>query len=261
MEGIFTNNEPVYSLSNDYMDEVDVGEWTAEEFYEMTDDVFQESNGIEKLLGDFFTKHYDSWLVQFIIKLDEKRTAKSEELSKLDTPYMTGLAKEILKEAEARFGNYRLKLNIISCTTTVLSIINKCVHNHMAKKVFGRFPKDMADFCVFISTLPETLSVNDVRKLKIELKKIKKDTKWLKGESYGDDCITPKEKKLCDMMDSQVSDLLKFKMISNTPSKNRQHRIDDRIEQFIETSKEFLESIHATIDDIEKKETIKEYMI
>lgn len=276
------SDEPSYTFNNSYIVGEDVGEWTAEEFYaDMLPeaDIFQEGllgKAVGKKLAakliPWANKHPKSWLYKVASGI--KRSKAIEKGHLLDDGYtidqslppdvvlIPALKREIAEKTYVSgfFKNAKFKGSILTAFVFAVAIATEIVQQKMYKKVLGRFPADLANFYLAITEFPEVLSQTEVKKFKTELKKLKKDTKWMVG-SYTTSAkfVTPKEKKLIELMDEQIDDMLH--VITNSVEKQRQRRILDRVGQFVETSEEFLKLIHADMKENEKVETVREYMI
>lgn len=279
-------DEPSYTFNNNYIVGEDVGDWTAEEFYVTMEQFFQEVEGsripdtvfknsipgsVVKLIETFSLTHPKSWLGKLFLG---QRAAKDTEspffglfIQKLgldpddDVVLLPRLKEEISIKVGATgwMDNIKLKTGIAQAFILAAVIATYCVHQSMFKKVYGRFPVDMANFYMYVTSLPETLHPYEVTKFKKEIHKLKKDTKWLIGKRYGTKIITPKEKQLCELMDDQLGDILN--VMHNSPTEQRQRRIKDRVEQFVDTSREFLKLVHKDVVTDNKKETVREYVI
>lgn len=244
------NKEAFYSLECD--------EWTAEEFYDTTQSmIFTESGGVNP--NSWFGKLVTKMILSLPKSVIERTVNKSDYLAN-KMPFTKALKTEFGGYFEL-LGNVKLKFSIIDTAFSIYLLTRYIVHNEMFKKALGRFPNDMMRFCQSISELPEDLSEEDIKKLKKSLKVINKDVKWLESGSYGKDLITPKEKKLCNLMGDQIRDLTRFGLISKNIDKQHSRRINDRIKQFVDTVNEFFELIHSDAIEYNRKETIKEYMI
>lgn len=279
-------DEPLYTFNNNYIVGEDVDDWTAEEFYVTMEQFFQEVEGsripdtvfknsipgsVAKLIETFSLTHPKSWLGKLFLG---HRAAKDTE-SPFFGMFMQGLGLDadddvvllprIKEEISIKVGatgwmdNIKLKTGIAQAFVLATVIATYCIHQSMFKKVYGRFPADMANFYMYITSLPETLHPYEVTKFKKEIHKLKKDTKWLVGKRYGTKIITPKEKQLCELMDDQLGDILN--VMHNSPTEQRQRRIKDRVEQFVDTSREFLKLVHKDVVADNKKETVREYVI
>ena len=279
-------DEPSYTFNNNYIVGEDVGDWTAEEFYVTMEQFFQEVEGsripdtvfknsipgsVEKLIETFSLTHPKSWLSK--LYLGRRRASDTESpffgmfIQKLglDADDDVVLLPRLKEEISIKIGatgwmdNIKLKTGIAQAFVLAAVIATYCIHQSMFKKVYGRFPTDMANFYMYITSLPETLHPYEVTKFKKEIHKLKKDTKWLVGKRYGTKIITPKEKQLCELMDDQLGDILN--VMHNSPTEQRQRRIKDRVEQFVDTSREFLKLVHKDVVADNKKETVREYVI
>lgn len=279
-------DEPSYTFNNNYIVGEDVGDWTAEEFYVTMEQFFQEVEGsripdavfknsipgsVVKLIETFCLNHPKSWIGKLFLG---QRAAKDTE-SPFFGLFMQGvgldpdddvvLIPRLKEEISIKVGatgwmdNIKLKTGIAEAFVLAAVIATYCIHQSMFKKVYGRFPTDMANFYMYVTSLPETLHPYEVTKFKKEIHKLKKDTKWLVGKRYGTKIITPKEKQLCELMDDQLGDILN--VMHNSPTEQRQRRIKDRVEQFVDTSREFLKLVHKDVVADKKKETVREYMI
>jgi hypothetical protein len=277
-----------YSFNNDYMLGEDVGEWTVEEFYSEPEPDLIIQEGLisrtiltperwEKIIAGllkFSQNHPKAWLSKVVTGLGYMNMSEKGELTPragggwdftegppFDVYILPQIKKEVAEKVAVSgfFNNAHIKGSIFGAFILAVAITNEIMHQKMFKKALGRFPADMAKFCMYITELPEVLSPSDVKHFKEEVKILKKDTKWLVGKSYGTKIITPKEKKLCDLMDEQIDDILK--MISNRTDQQRQRRMKDRVEQFIETTEEFFKLIHIDMTENAKVETVREYMI
>ena len=247
-------------------------------------------SGFMKHLNSFIEHHPKAWLSKFIHGIQRMKAtergqvtlnadgaweyleginSKGQRLINLDTgqliiPDVTllpQLKKELAKKVQVSgfFNSIRIKSAVFSAFVLAVTITRMIIHDKMLNKAIGRFPTDMAKFCVYITELPEVLSPSDVNHFKEEVRILKKDTKWLADKSFKAKALTPKERKLCELLDDQVDDILK--MISNRTDKQRERRMKDRVEQFVETAEEFLNLIHADLDKTVKTETVREYMI
>lgn len=279
-------DEPSYTFNNNYIVGEDVGDWTAEEFYVTMEQFFQEVEGsripdtvfknsikgsVAKLMETFSLTHPKSWLGK--LYLGQRRASDKESpflalfladhgLDVSDDVVVIPRLKEeisIKLSATGWLDNIKLKTGIAQAFVLAAVIATYCIHQSMFKKVYGRFPADMANFYMYVTSLPETLHPYEVTKFKKEIHKLKKDTKWLVGKRYGTKIITPKEKQLCELMDDQLGDLLN--VIHNSPTEQRQRRIKDRVEQFVDTSREFLKLVYKDVVTDNKKETVREYVI
>lgn len=241
----------------------DVGEWTAEEFYgSICDRVYMEAAGEHPTLEKIVSKLYDNSSVfrNLMEKLTAKRLAKAadkaakHELMMKQAPVI-GMAIEELGmwDAVPKFvSDLKFRSMIVTSTAMCLKVIKLITHEVMFKQKWGRFPADLKSFYEYIFDMPKELTKTDIKKFKDELKKLRKDTKWLIGKA-GNEFITPKERKIVELMNDQLDDLLTWRMIPQDVETQKVHRVMDRLKQFIETSYDFLESIHSDMIDTKTK--------
>lgn len=241
----------------------DVGEWTAEEFYgSICDHVYMEAAGDHPTLEKIISKLYDNSSVfrNLMEKITAKRLAKAadkaakHELMMKQAPVI-GMAIEELGmwDAVPKFvSDLKFRSMIVTTTAMCLKVIKLITHEVMFKQKWGRFPADLKAFYEYVFDMPKELTKTDIKKFKDELKKLYKDTKWLIGKA-GNEFITPKERKIVELMNDQLDDLLKWRMIPQDVETQKVHRIIDRLKQFIETSYDFLESIHSDMVDTKTK--------
>ena len=241
----------------------DVGEWTAEEFYGYGyDNVYMEAAGEDSLLARVISKMYDKsptfakWMDGVVEKRAAKATAaalKHAQLS-MEAPAIAKVMEEIQTSGMVKsfWIDVKLRLAIVWAASIAFNIIRICTHEIMFQKKWGRFPMDLKSFYEYVFEMPAELSKEDIKRFKNELKKLRKDTKWLTGKA-GNEFITPKERKHIELMDEQLKDLLTWRMIPDTAEGQKTHRIRERLKQFIETSYDFLESIHSDMVDTKTK--------
>lgn len=272
MENILINDEmdeSRYIFKNPYLDD-DIGEWTAEEFYRIptNEDYFMEAGALATKFGTWVTKHPNNPISKLVVDFLLSRRAfagtlwDGTELESIGSPTIKAYKVELKRNLDAIkfFPKMHVRLGIINGIILISALTKYIIHEVKYKSAFGRFPADMCKFYVYLTELPEELTESDVKKLKIELKNIRKDTKWLTGR-HGTKITTPKERKLLDLIDEQVQDLLSIGMIDKRGENFTENRIRDRLEQLVQTSNEFFEMIHADMSKEAKAETVKEYMI
>ena len=264
----------IFNDSSDWFDESyalnpagvfgeDVGEWTAEEFYGYgCDCVYMEAAGEDSLLSRVISKMYDKspvfakWMDSVVEKRAAKATAaalKHAQLS-MEAPAIAKVMEEIQTSGMVKsfWIDVKLRLAIVWAASIAFNVIRICTHEIMFQKKWGRFPADLKSFYEYVFEMPAELSKEDIKRFKNELKKLRKDTKWLTGKA-GNEFITPKERKHIELMDEQLKDLLTWRMIPDTTEGQKAHRIRERLKQFIETSYDFLESIHSDMIDTKTK--------
>lgn len=241
----------------------DVGEWTAEEFYGYGyDDIYMEAAGEDSLLARVISKMYDKspafakWMDGVVEKRAAKATAaalKHAQLS-MEAPAIAKVMEEITTSGMVKsfWIDVKLRLAIVWAASIAFNIIRICTHEIMFQKKWGRFPMDLKSFYEYVFEMPAELSKEDIKRFKNELKKLRKDTKWLTGKA-GNEFITPKERKHIELMDEQLKDLLTWRMIPDTAEGQKTHRIRERLKQFIETSFEFLDMINQQMLDDKTK--------
>lgn len=241
----------------------DVGEWTAEEFYGYGyDNVYMEAAGEDSLLARVISKMYDKsptfakWMDGVVEKRAAKATAaalKHAQLS-MEAPAIAKVMEEITTSGMVKsfWIDVKLRLAIVWAASIAFNIIRICTHEIMFQKKWGRFPMDLKSFYEYVFEMPAELSKEDIKRFKNELKKLRKDTKWLTGKA-GNEFITPKERKHIELMDEQLKDLLTWRMIPDTTEGQKTHRIRERLKQFIETSFEFLDMINQQMLDDKTK--------
>ena len=241
----------------------DVGEWTAEEFYGYGyDNVYMEAAGEDSLLARVISKMYDKsptfakWMDGVVEKRAAKATAaavKHAQLS-MEAPAIAKVMEEITTSGMVKsfWIDVKLRLAIVWAASIAFNIIRICTHEIMFQKKWGRFPMDLKSFYEYVFEMPAELSKEDIKRFKNELKKLRKDTKWLTGKA-GNEFITPKERKHIELMDEQLKDLLTWRMIPDTTEGQKAHRIRERLKQFIETSFEFLDMINQQMLDDKTK--------
>ena len=241
----------------------DVGEWTAEEFYGYGyDNVYMEAAGEDSLLARVISKMYDKsptfakWMDGVVEKRAAKATAaavKHAQLS-MEAPAIAKVMEEITTSGMVKsfWIDVKLRLAIVWAASIAFNIIRICTHEIMFQKKWGRFPADLKSFYEYVFEMPGELSKEDIKRFKNELKKLRKDTKWLTGKA-GNEFITPKERKHIELMDEQLKDLLTWRMIPDTAEGQKTHRIRERLKQFIETSFEFLDMINQQMLDDKTK--------
>ena len=264
---IFNDNayvEESYALNPYGVFGEDVGEWTAEEFYgSICDRVYMEDaradamakhpvlTGIVAKLSENCTP-FRNWME----KLTEKRLAKkaSRELMATEAPIITTALAELegMTAYKKFISDLRFRSMIVTTTAMCLKVIKLITHEVMFKQKWGRFPADLKSFYEYVFDMPKELTKTDIKKFKDELKKLYKDTKWLIGKA-GNEFITPKERKIVELMNDQLDDLLTWRMIPQDVETQKVHRVMDRLKQFIETSYDFLESIHSDMIDTKTK--------
>jgi hypothetical protein len=241
----------------------DVGEWTAEEFYGYgCDCVYMEAAGEDSLLTRVISKLYDKSpaFAKWIEGVSEKRAAKASAAAlkhaqlSMEAPAIAKVMEEIQTSGMVKsfWIDVKLRLAIVWAASIAFNIIRICTHEIMFQKKWGRFPADLKSFYEYVFEMPAELSKEDIKRFKNELKKLRKDTKWLTGKA-GNEFITPKERKHIELMDEQLKDLLTWRMIPQDVETQKVHRIMDRLKQFIETSYDFLESIHSDMVDTKTK--------
>ena len=278
MENILINdtmNEPRYVFKNTYIDD-DTDEWTAEEFYgsECEGEYFTES--FLDVISNWAGRHPNNPIVRLAIRIyrnkDRLSRALQGTLKELpefendddleDSVVLRVWNQELSANLEAIefFQRFRTRNAILMGIIAALRVVKYVTEEVKFKSSFGRFPADICKFYMFLTELPKTLTEADIKKLKNELKILRKDTRWLTGR-HGLSISTPKERKTLELIDDQVHDLLSFGMIDKRGSKINDNRIRDRLEQLIDTSNEFLKMIHADLIKANKAETVKEYMI
>ena len=246
----------------------DVGEWTAEEFYGyICDRVYMEDARADAMkahpvLTGIVNKLYENCTP--FRNLIDKRTAKglakeqakkaSRELMAAEAPIITTALAELegMTAAKKFISDVRFRSMIVTTTAICLKVIKLITHEVMFKQKWGRFPADLKSFYEYVFDMPKELTKTDIKKFKDELKKLRKDTKWLIGKA-GNEFITPKERKIVELMNDQLDDLLTWRMIPQDVETQKVHRIMDRLKQFIETSYDFLESIHSDMIDTKTK--------
>lgn len=255
--------EETYALNPFGVFGEDVGEWTAEEFYGyVSDRIYMEAAGTHSALEKIISKLYDNSTVfrNWMEKTTAKRLAKAadkaakHELMMKQAPVI-GMAIEELGmwDAVPKFiADVRLRATIVSSAALCLRVIKLVTHEVMFKQKWGRFPADLKAFYEYVFDMPKDLTKTDIKKFKDELKKLRKDTKWLIGKA-GNEFITPKERKIVELMDDQLKDLLTWRMIPEDVETQKVHRVMDRLKQFVETSYELLESIHSDMVDTKTK--------
>lgn len=264
----------IFNDSSDWFDESyaldpvgvfgeDVGEWTAEEFYGYgCDCVYMEAAGEDSLLTRVISKLYDKsptfakWMEGVSKKREAKATAaalKHAQLS-MEAPAIAKVMEEIQTSGMVKsfWIDVKLRLAIVWAASIAFNIIRICTHEIMFQKKWGRFPADLKSFYEYVFEMPAELSKEDIKRFKNELKKLRKDTKWLTGKA-GNEFITPKERKHIELMDEQLKDLLTWRMIPDTAEGQKTHRIRERLKQFIETSFEFLDMINQQMLDDKTK--------
>lgn len=241
----------------------DVGEWTAEEFYGYGyDNVYMEAASEDSLLARVISKMYDKsptfakWMDGVVEKRAAKATAaalKHAQLS-MEAPAIAKVMEEITTSGMVKsfWIDVKLRLAIVWAASIAFNIIRICTHEIMFQKKWGRFPMDLKSFYEYVFEMPAELSKEDIKRFKNELKKLRKDTKWLTGKA-GNEFITPKERKHIELMDEQLKDLLTWRMIPDTTEGQKTHRIRERLKQFIETSFEFLDMINQQMLDDKTK--------
>lgn len=241
----------------------DVGEWTAEEFYGYGyDNVYMEAAGEGSLLARVISKLYDKspafakWMENVVEKRAAKASAaalKHAQLS-MEAPAIAKVMEEIQTSGMVKsfWIDIRLRLAIVWAASIAFNVIRICTHEIMFQKKWGRFPADLKSFYEYVFEMPGELSKEDIKRFKNELKKLRKDTKWLIGKA-GNEFITPKERKHIELMDEQLKDLLTWRMIPDTAEGQKTHRIRERLKQFIETSFEFLDMINQQMLDDKTK--------
>jgi len=241
----------------------DVGEWTAEEFYGYgCDCVYMEAAGEDSLLLRVISKMYDKSpaFAKWIEGVSEKRAAKASAAAlkhaqlSMEAPAIAKVMEEIQtsRMVKSFWIDIRLRLAIVWAASIAFNVIRICTHEIMFQKKWGRFPADLKSFYEYVFEMPGELSKEDIKRFKNELKKLRKDTKWLTGKA-GNEFITPKERKHIELMDEQLKDLLTWRMIPDTAEGQKTHRIRERLKQFIETSFEFLDMINQQMLDDKTK--------
>lgn len=241
----------------------DVGEWTAEEFYGYGyDNVYMEAAGEGSLLARVISKLYDKSpaFAKWIEGVSEKRAAKASAAAlkhaqlSMEAPAIAKVMEEIQTSGMVKsfWIDVKLRLAIVWAASIAFNVIRICTHEIMFQKKWGRFPADLKSFYEYVFEMPGELSKEDIKRFKNELKKLRKDTKWLTGKA-GNEFITPKERKHIELMDEQLKDLLTWRMIPDTAEGQKTHRIRERLKQFIETSFEFLDMINQQMLDDKTK--------
>ena len=246
----------------------DVGEWTAEEFYgSICDRVYMEdarTDAMKKhpVLTSIVAKLYENctpfrnWMEKRTAKGLAKEKAKeaSRALMAMEAPTITTALAELegMTAYKKFISDLRFRSMIVTTTAMCLKVIKLITHEIMFKQKWGRFPADLKSFYEYVFDMPKELTKTDIKKFKDELKKLRKDTKWLIGKA-GNEFITPKERKIVELMNDQLDDLLTWRMIPQDVETQKVHRVMDRLKQFIETSYDFLESIHSDMIDTKTK--------
>lgn len=227
----------------------DVGEWTMEEFYQ---EAFFGDDGVlaKSMIGRWVASRKE-------IKA-EKAVENFIQMCQ-QAPITAQMWKELHEwEAVPKFiTKLRVRWLIVNGVFFAAKVISLIAHETMFKSTWGRFPADLKSFYEFVFSVPEQLTPEDIKKLKTELKKLRKDTKWLVGKA-GNEFITPKERQLVELMNNQLDDLLTWRMMPKDLDVQKTRRIHDRLSQFIETSHDFLKLIHDDMDDTKTKNTMKE---
>lgn len=268
MDHIIFNDSPdwfneSYALDPTGVFGEDVGEWTAEEFYGYgCDCVYMEAAGEGSLLARAISKLYDKSpaFAKWIEGVSEKRAAKASAAAlkhaqlSMEAPAIAKVMEEITtsKMVKSFWIDVKLRLAIIWAASIAFNVIRLCTNEIMFQKKWGRFPADLKSFYEYVFEMPGELSKEDIKRFKNELKKLRKDTKWLTGKA-GNEFITPKERKHVELMDEQLKDLLTWRMIPDTAEGQKVHRIRERLKQFIETSFEFLDMINQQMLDDKTK--------
>lgn len=241
----------------------DVGEWTAEEFYGYgCDCIYMEAAGEDSLLARVISTLYDKSpaFAKWIEGVAEKRAAKASAAAlkhaqlSMEAPAIAKVMEEITTSGMVKsyWIDIKLRLSIVWAATIAFNVIRLCTNEIMFQKKWGRFPADLKSFYEYVFEMPGELSKEDIKRFKNELKKLRKDTKWLTGKA-GNEFITPKERKHIELMDEQLKDLLTWRMIPATAEGQKTHRIRERLKQFIETSFEFLDMINQQMLDDKTK--------
>ena len=268
MDHIIFNDSPdlfneSYALDPTGVFGEDVGEWTAEEFYGYgCDCVYMEAAGEGSLLARVISKMYDKSpaFAKWIEGVSEKRAAKASAAAlkhaqlSMEAPAIAKVMEEITTSGMVKsfWIDVKLRLAIVWAASIAFNIIRICTNEIMFQKKWGRFPADLKSFYEYVFEMPGELSKEDIKRFKNELKKLRKDTKWLTGKA-GNEFITPKERKHIELMDEQLKDLLTWRMIPDTAEGQKTHRIRERLKQFIETSFEFLDMINQQMLDDKTK--------
>ena len=237
--------EETYSLNPNGIFGDDVGDWTMEEFYQEFDTT--------KLPG---SKLLYKWALANKAKKELKEKLAAERMTSMFTnaPVSATVLTELKnwEEIPKMLGTFRIRLRIFEGAMIALKIIQLCTSEVMFRARWGRFPADLKSFYEYAFEMPQELKAEDIKKFKAELKKLRKDTKWLVGKA-GNEFITPKERKHIELMDEQLKDLLTWRMIPDTAEGQKTHRIRERLKQFIETSFEFLDMINQQMLDDKTK--------
>ena len=242
--------EETYSLNPNGIFGDDVGDWTMEEFYQEFDTT--------KLPG---SKLLYKWALANKAKKELKEKLAAERMTSMFTnaPVSATVLTELKnwEEIPKMLGTFRIRLRIFEGAMIALKIIQLCTSEVMFRARWGRFPADLKSFYEYAFEMPQELKAEDIKKFKAELKKLRKDTKWLVGKA-GNEFITPKERQLVELMNKQVEDLLTWRMLPKDLDVQKTRRIQDRVTQFIETSHEFLKLIHDDMEDTKTKNTMKD---
>lgn len=265
MDRIIFNNDTIqesYSLNSCGIFGEDVEDWTMEQFY--NEAVYMEALSEDSKIVQWLAKQGERE-GSLVNKYFKRRAAKRDRaiarnIEMHQQAPVIAMAMDELSEWEAVprfFKSLKTKIAIAQGVLIALEIIKLCAEEVMFSKKWGRFPADLKAFYEVIFELPEELSESDIKKLKTELKKLRKDTKWLTGRA-GNEFITPKERKTVQLLDEQLKDLLTWRMIPKDLNGQKEHRVRDRIEQFVSTSRELLDSIHSDVTDTKTKNTMKD---